>query len=138
MGPSYDAVYAIALALVGKSDIGAASMVAGLPTLSTNTQTCAYDGTFVESPCFSVTDHGRTLYDSMGALLQAKKITEIGTAGRLEWDAQGSKSSGSIEVWCIDGTNPPKPKFASSGLSYDIKTQNTSGSYTDCAPGGLP
>lgn len=138
MGPSYDAVYAIALALVGKSDIGAASMVAGLPTLAANTQTCVYDGTFVESPCFSVTDHGRTLYDSMGALLQAKKITEIGTAGRLEWDAQGSKSSGSIEVWCIDGTNPPKPKFASSGLSYDIKTQNTSGSYTDCAPGGLP
>ena len=137
MGPSYDAVYTIALALVGKSDIRASSMVTGLPNLATNTQPCGYDASGVVAPCFSITDYSRTLYNSMGALLQNKKVTEIGTFGRLEWDAQGAKSSGLIEVWCIDGTGA-KPTFASSGLTYDVKTQTTSGVYTKCPPTGQP
>lgn len=133
MGPAYDAVYTIALALVGQSDVRGPAMVGGMPALATNTSTCTYDASGVVAPCFTVSDHSRTLYNNMGTLLQKKKVTEIGTSGRLEWDAQGAKSSGVIEMWCINGTGP-KPAFASSGLTYDVKTQTPSGTYTACAP----
>lgn len=133
MGPAYDAVYTIALALVGQRDVRGSTMAGGMPSLATNTATCTYDAAGVVAPCFTVSDHSRTLYRNMGTLLQQKKVTEIGTAGRLEWDAQGAKSSGLIEMWCISGTGP-KPAFASSGLTYDVKTQTPSGTYTPCAP----
>jgi ABC-type branched-subunit amino acid transport system substrate-binding protein len=133
MGPAYDAVYTIALALVGKPDIRGPSMVTGMGGLSNNLAPCGYDASGVVSPCFTVSDHARTLYPNMGALLQHRNVTEIGTSGRLEWDAQGAKSSGVIEMWCITGTGS-KPAFASSGLTYDVKTQTPSGSYVPCAP----
>jgi ABC-type branched-subunit amino acid transport system substrate-binding protein len=134
MGPTYDAVYTIALALVGKPDTSAQSMVSGMPSLSNNTAACNSDASGVLAPCFTVSDYSRTLYNNMGLLLQNKKVTEIGTFGRLEWDAQGAKSSGLIEMWCIKNTGAT-PEFDSSGLFYDVKTQQQSGSYTPCAPG---
>ena len=133
MGPAYDAVYTIALALVGRTDVHGPSMVGGMPSLASSTAACQYDASGVIAPCFTVSDHSRTLYPNMGTLLQKKKVTEIGTSGRLEWDAQGAKSSGLIEMWCISNTGP-KPTFASSGLTYDVKSQTTAGSYTPCAP----
>jgi ABC-type branched-subunit amino acid transport system substrate-binding protein len=133
MGPAYDAVYAIALALVGESAPNGISIAANLPRLSTNTATCTYDQTGVQAPCFTVSDHSRTLYNNMGMLLQNKKVTEIGTSGRFEWDAQGAKSNGLIEIWCINATGP-KPIFASSGLLYDVKPQLPMGTYTPCGP----
>ena len=83
-----------------------------------------------------MSDHSRTLYNNMGLLLQNKKVTEIGTFGRLEWDAQGAKSSGLIEMWCIKATSGA-PEFASSGLFYDVKSQQLSGSYTQCPPAAV-
>jgi hypothetical protein len=133
MGPAYDAVYTIALALVGKQSFKGADIVAGMTRLATNTAACTYDATGVKAPCFTVSDHSRTLYSNMGMLLADEKVTEIGTFGRLEWDAQGAKSSGLIEIWCIDGTGP-KPTFASSGLTYDVKTQAAAGTFTQCGP----
>lgn len=133
MGPAYDAVYTIALALVGKPKANAASLVAGLAALSTNTQACSYDVAGIEEPCFSVTDASRTLYNNMGALLQGKKVTEIGTSGRLEWDAQGAKSSGVIEMWCISG-NDNVPRFDTAQLTYDVKAEVATGRYTQCSP----
>lgn len=133
MGPAYDAVYTIALALVGRPDVSGASIAAGMTTLSTNTQPCTYDAAGVVSPCFTVSDHTRTLYNNMGLLLQHRKVTEIGTFGRLEWDPQGAKTNGLIEMWCIRGGSP-KPTFASSGLTYDVKTQVPMGSYVPCGP----
>jgi len=134
MGPTYDAVFAVALALVGQSMVTGATIAAGLPRLATNTQTCTYDGAgFLQSPCYAVTDYSRTLYRNMTQLLDEEPVTEIGTFGRLEWDSLGAKASGIIEMWCIDysGTNPV---FASSGLTYDVKTQQTSGTYVPCPP----
>ena len=136
MGPAYDAVYTVALALVGKQSATAQSMVAGLPNLSNNPVACGYDASGVVAPCFTVSDHSRTLYNNMGLLLQNKKVTEIGTFGRLEWDAQGAKSSGLIEMWCIKATSGA-PEFASSGLFYDVKSQQLSGSYTQCPPAAV-
>jgi ABC-type branched-subunit amino acid transport system substrate-binding protein len=133
MGPAYDAVYTIALALVGKHDVRGSSIVDGMPRLSSNTAACTYDAAGIQAPCFTVSDHGRTLYTNMAALLNNMPVTEIGTFGRLEWDQQGNKTSGLIEVWCIDATGA-KPIYASSGLTYDVKTQMTSGAYTQCAP----
>jgi ABC-type branched-subunit amino acid transport system substrate-binding protein len=133
MGPAYDAVYTIALALVGQTEVRAATIAAGMTELATNTQTCSYDNSGVIAPCFTITDHARTLYNNMGQLLQHKKVTEIGTFGRLEWDTQGAKSSGVIEMWCISGGSP-KPTFTSSGLTYDIKAQVSMGTYVPCGP----
>jgi hypothetical protein len=133
MGPAYDAVYTIALSLVGKRDFKGASIIGGMPSLATNMAACTYDASGIQAPCFTVSDHGRSLYTNMAALLDGKPVTEIGTFGRLEWDRQGNKSSGLIEVWCIDATGP-KPIYASSGLTYDVKTQAMSGAYTQCAP----
>jgi hypothetical protein len=133
MGPAYDAVYTIALALVGQTEVTGATIAQGMTGLATNTQACAYDASGVISPCFTVTDHARTLYNNMGSILQHKKVTEIGTFGRLEWDSQGAKSSGLIEMWCINGGGP-KPSFASSGLTYDIKAQVPMGTYVACGP----
>jgi hypothetical protein len=133
MGPAYDAVYAVALALVGEAEVSGARISAGMPKLATNTQSCTYDASGVMSPCFTVTDHSRTLYNNMGSLLASRSVTEIGTFGRLEWDTEGAKSSGLIEMWCINNTGP-KPAFASSGLTYDVKTQTPSGTYVQCGP----
>jgi ABC-type branched-subunit amino acid transport system substrate-binding protein len=130
MGSAYDAVYTIALALVGKTNADAASLVSGMTSLSNNPEPCAYDSAGVIAPCFAVTDHSRTLYNNMGALLQNKKVTEIGTSGRLEWDSEGAKSSGVIEMWCI-GTDP-SPKFDTAQMFYDVKTQAITGTFTAC------
>lgn len=131
MGPAYDAVYTIALGLVG-SEPTAAKLVENMPRLASNNATCTYDASGVKSPCFTVSDQ-RTLYQNMGMLLDKQNVTEIGTFGRLEWDVTGAKSSGLIELWCIDSTGP-KPTFASSGQTYDVKTQTTNGVYTKCLP----
>lgn len=133
MGPAYDAVYTIALSLVGKKDIRGATVSSNLPRLATNAQACTSDASGVQAPCFTVSDHSRTLYANMSMLLADKPVTEIGTFGRLEWDPQGAKSSGLIELWCIDATGP-KPIFASSGQTYDVKTQAVAGAYTPCKP----
>lgn len=134
IGPAYDAVYTIALALVGKRGPVQGSMItAGMPGLATNTQACASDLSGFHAPCFSISEHARTLYQNMSMLLGAQKVTEIGTFGRLEWDGQGAKSSGLIELWCIDGKGT-KPAYASSGQTYDVKSQTTAGTYTQCGP----
>ena len=137
MGPAYDTVYTIALSLVGKRDVAGANIAGGMPNLATNTQNCMSDANGVKAPCFTVADHARTLYTNMSMLLDSKPVTEIGTFGRLEWDNQGAKSNGLIEVWCVDGTGP-KPIFASSGLTYDVKTQSLAGTYTPCGPCPTP
>ncbi|HEX3759934.1 MAG TPA: ABC transporter substrate-binding protein [Kofleriaceae bacterium] len=133
MGTSYDAVYTIALSLVGSSDTHGPGVATGIYHLATNTQTCAYDASGVMAPCFTLSDHARTLYNNMGMLLQNKPVTEIATFGRLEWDAQGGRPSGTVEMWCINAAGP-KPIFASAGLTYDIKTQIATGTFTPCAP----
>jgi ABC-type branched-subunit amino acid transport system substrate-binding protein len=133
IGPAYDAVYTIALSLVGKRDSVQGTMItAGMPGLASNTQACASDLSGFHAPCFSISEHSRTLYQNMSMLLGAQKVTEIGTFGRLEWDGQGAKSSGLIELWCINGG--AKPAYASSGQTYDVKSQTTAGTYTQCGP----
>ena len=131
MGPTYDAVYAIALALVGRKDTRGPSLVGGLSRLASNLQTCVYDASGPQAPCFRLSDHSTTLYRNMSYLLDSKAVTEIGTQSRLEWDPSGAKATGLVEMWCISAAGP-KPSFASAGLTYDLKSQTTQGSYTPC------
>ena len=133
MGPSYDAVYTIALALVGQRQVNGAAVVAGIPKLSTNTAACTSDAAGLVAPCFSISDHARTLTTNMTMLLNNQPVTEIGTFGRLEWDVKGNKDNGKIEVWCINGAGA-KPIFDSSGLNYDVAGQLMTGAYMQCAP----
>jgi ABC-type branched-subunit amino acid transport system substrate-binding protein len=137
MGPAYDAVYSIALSLVGKLPskqnvaVGA-TIAAGMQRLGSNPQACASDANGIVPPCYLLTDHTRTLTDSMTKLLDSKPVTEIGTFGALIWDA-GAKSSGLIELWCIDGT-AGAPVYKSASETYDLKSQTTAGTYTQCGP----
>lgn len=126
LGPTYDAVYTIALALVGKPGATSLDLIGGMPRLTANTATCQKtpDNLFFQAPCFSLTEHSSTLYTNMTMLLEESPVTEIGTSGRLEWDSAGAKASGLIEIWCITGTNPAKPGFANAGITFDVKTKS--------------
>ena len=137
MGPAYDAVYTIALALVGKlpskQDVAVGATIAsGMARLASNPTACASDANGIVSPCYLLTDHTRTLTDSMTKLFQGKPVTEVGTFGALSWDA-AAKTSGLIEMWCIDGTGS-SPAYKSANLTYDLKSQTTAGMYTQCGP----
>jgi ABC-type branched-subunit amino acid transport system substrate-binding protein len=132
MGPAYDAVYTIALSLVGREQITGTTLTSGMPRLATNGNQCQYDASGVLAPCFSLSDN-RTLYQNMGRILSDQPVAELATFGRLEGDTQGAKTNGLIEVWCINGSGP-KPVFASSGLTYDVKTQTPAGTFVQCAP----
>jgi ABC-type branched-subunit amino acid transport system substrate-binding protein len=132
MGQSYDAVFAIALALVGEPDISGSAVAQGLYRLGSLTQACTSDATGLVAPCYADSDYSRSSYGAMKALLDGTALTEVGTFARFTWDSNGAKNAGIIEMWCIDGTNPAAPIFASSGITYDVATQQGSGSYVQC------
>ncbi len=134
MAQAYDAVHAIALASAARvPGVRAPTIASRLRLLATNPAPCASDASGLLAPCFAVTDAARTLDDNLARLRAHRVVTEIGAAGRLEWDPQGAKSSGTIEMWCIASAGG-KPAFASSGLTYDIKTDTVAGAYTACSP----
>jgi ABC-type branched-subunit amino acid transport system substrate-binding protein len=132
MGQSYDAVFAIALSLVGEQTVTGATVAQGLYRLASLTQACTSDVTGILPPCYADSDYSRSLYGTMKALLDGTAITVIGTFARFTWDGNGAKNAGIIEMWCIDGTNKAMPIFASSGVTYDVATQQYSGSYLQC------
>jgi hypothetical protein len=57
----------------------------------------------------------------------------MGTFGPLAWDANGAIMGGTIEMWCI-GAPSGTPAYQTSGLFYDIATQQKTGQYTQCGP----
>jgi ABC-type branched-subunit amino acid transport system substrate-binding protein len=132
MGHSYDAVFAIALSLVGQTDITGATVAAGMHTLASLSTTCTSDVSGLVAPCYADSDYARTLYSSMGAILDGTPIQEIGTFAPFTWDDNGAKNAGIIEVWCINSNSGGNPIYFSSGLKYDVGAQTTSGSYTQC------
>jgi ABC-type branched-subunit amino acid transport system substrate-binding protein len=139
VGASYDAVYTVALAMVGQRKDGRDPKIhevdqlkAGMARLSTNTAPCTHDGILLNAPCFSITDHSRTLFQNMGMLLdKTSVVTEIGSSGRLEWEQSGARSDGVIEIWCVSGAGGT-PSFQPSGQTFDIKTRTLVGEYTQC------
>ena len=118
-GPSYDAAYAIsyALATIGTEPITGANIAKGLRKLAGGSVT--------------VDTGTRDVLSAFNTLSGGGNITGIGTTGPLEWDSKGAVMGGTIEMWCI-GKSGTTPVFQSSGLTYDIKTQQNTGSYTQC------
>jgi hypothetical protein len=65
------------------------------------------------------------------ALGSGQTINATGTYAPLAWDARGAAAGGTVEVWCI-GASGNVPYYGSSGLTFDVKTQQFAGTYTPC------
>jgi ABC-type branched-subunit amino acid transport system substrate-binding protein len=119
MGPSHDAAYAIGLALAATTDqpVSGASVAQGLRKLAGGTTKLEATGTNVLA--------------AFQKLASGQEITEVGTFGMLDWDANGAVKGGTLEMWCVGGPST-KPAYASSGLIFDVKSQQQSGAYVQC------
>lgn len=121
MGPSYDAAYSLAYALAATHDqpVSGDQIAKGLRMLSGGTTPFNVGSTQVTQ--------------AFQKLAAGEKIKAMGTFGPLEWDANGAVVGGTLEMWCIDGSSTT-PAYKTSGLTFDIRTQQASGTYTQCAP----
>jgi ABC-type branched-subunit amino acid transport system substrate-binding protein len=119
MGPSHDAAYAIGLALAATTDqpVSGASVAAGLRKLAGGTTTLEATGTNVLA--------------AFQKLAAGQQVVEVGTFGMLDWDPNGAVKGGTLEMWCVGGPQT-KPAYQSSGLIFDIKSQQQSGEYVQC------
>lgn len=121
MGPSYDAVYAIAYAIAATRDqpVSGWSIAQGLRRLTGGT--------------FEVPLQSTQVLAAFQRLVAGQAINAIGTFGPLAWNQSGAVLGGTLEVWCI-GLASGKPVYQSSGLTLDLASGKTSGSYTQCGP----
>jgi ABC-type branched-subunit amino acid transport system substrate-binding protein len=121
MGPAHDAAYAIGMALAAtrSQEVSGASVAQGLRKL-------AGGATLLEAT-------GTNILAGFQKLAAGEKITLIGTFGNLDWDPNGAVLGGTLEMWCVGGPST-KPVYGSSGLMFDVKSQNKSGAYVQCAP----
>lgn len=119
MGPSHDAAYAIGLALAATADqpVSGASVAAGLRRLAGGTTTLEARGTNVLA--------------AFQKLVAGEQVTMVGTFGMLDWDQNGAVKGGTLEMWCVGGPST-KPAYRSSGLIFDIRSQQQSGAYVQC------
>jgi branched-chain amino acid transport system substrate-binding protein len=117
--PSYDAAYAIAYATsaIGDLPVTGANIAAKLRRLAGGPTVIEVGSTKVLA--------------AFQKLAAGENIRAIGAAAPLEWDAFGAVASGTLEMWCIAG-NGGTPVFAGSGLHYDLKTKQFSGTYAPC------
>jgi hypothetical protein len=121
MGPSYDAAYSLAYALAATHDqpVSGAQIAKGLRFLAGGT-------TQYEVGSAKVTQ-------AFQKLAAGEKIKAMGTFLPLEWDSVGAVVGGTLEMWCI-GVPAGTPAYQNSGLNFDVKTQTSTGQYTQCAP----
>jgi ABC-type branched-subunit amino acid transport system substrate-binding protein len=120
MGPSYDATYAIAYALAATKDMPTSgpSIANGLRKLT--------GGPVIEI--------GTTkILAAFQKLAAGENISVLGSFGPLQWDENGAVVGGTIEIWCIGGS-VDKPVYQSSGLTFDVATQQLQGLYVQCGP----
>jgi len=119
MGPAHDAAYAIGLALAATRDepVSGASVAAGLRKLAGGST--------------KLTTLGTNLLAAFQKVNTSAGISAIGSFGVLDWDSNGAVKGGTLEMWCIGGT-PTKPVYQSSGLTFDIMSQQQTGAYTQC------
>jgi ABC-type branched-subunit amino acid transport system substrate-binding protein len=122
-GPSYDAAYAIAYAIAAIKDLPVTgkNIAMGLRRLAGG-PTTIHVGSIDLLMAFQKLG---------GAVDGGPSINALGTFGPLDWDMSGSPVSARLEMWCI-GAPGGTPAFATSGLFYDLKTSQFSGTYTQC------
>jgi branched-chain amino acid transport system substrate-binding protein len=119
MGPAHDAAYAIGLALAASSDqpVSGKSVAAGLRKL-------AGGPTVLEAT-------GTNVLAAFQKLVAGQLVSEVGTFGMLDWDVNGAVKGGTLEMWCVGGPTT-KPAYGSSGLIFDVKTKQQTGTYVQC------
>lgn len=118
-GTCYDAVYSVAYALAATKDVepSGAKIAEGLRMLS--------------GGAVSVNTGPQDLLAAFQNLASGKTINAFGTACPLDWDQNGTVKGGRVDMWCISGPNND-PRFGTSGLVFDIRTQAYSGEYVQC------
>lgn len=121
LGPSYDAVYAIAFAMAATHNqpLTGANLARALGMLS---------GGGIEIEVQST-----QALAGFQRLVAGQSINAIGTFGPLAWGATGAVMGGTLEVWCI-GVTGGKPSYQSSGLTLDLVSGRASGEYKPCPP----
>ena len=119
MGPSYDAVYAVAFGIAATNDrpISGPTIVEGFARIAGGAMEVPVGATKVLS-AFRELDSGRD-------------ISAIGTFSPLEWNEQGAVVGATLEMWCIGEANGA-PVFRGSGLTYGIREGQSYGEYTAC------
>ena len=119
MGPSYDATYAVAYALAATNaqPVSGASIAQGLRKLSGGATVLPIGPTKILA--------------AFQKLAAGESIAAVGTFGPLQWDQNGAVLGGTIQMWCI-GLSAGTPTFQSSGLTFDIATQQLLGQYVPC------
>jgi branched-chain amino acid transport system substrate-binding protein len=127
---AYDAVYALTLAYSGARQASprGEELARGLRML--------YGGanTYSLGPA--------ELTSAQQALLRGHSIRALGSLSPLRWDERGALQDGWLEVFCIAAMGG-EPRFASSGLSYDIASGQARGMIEPCpsdaiAPAAAP
>ena len=116
LGASYDATYAVALAMVAGGGTSGAEIARGLRKLGRG-QGLPLGPTNILS-AFRRFDAGES-------------IAAIGTFSQLAWDDRGAISAGRIEIWCVELVEGA-PAYTSSGLSADIPDQTLHGENRVC------
>jgi ABC-type branched-subunit amino acid transport system substrate-binding protein len=121
MGPSYDAVYAIAFAIASLrgAPVNGTTIAQGLRKLATG-------GTQVEV-------ESTMILAGFRKLTAGDPLTVVGTFAPLQWNDNGAIMGGTVELWCITETGG-KTSYDSSGLTFDLASGKTAGQYTQCAP----
>jgi ABC-type branched-subunit amino acid transport system substrate-binding protein len=119
MGPAYDATYAIAFALASSLDgsLDGSAVKAGLRKLGGGDMSIEIGATRALS--------------AFQRLAAGETIEAHGTFSALDWSMDGTTNGGTIEMWCI-GLPGGKAAYQSSGLTFDVKTQKETGTYTQC------
>jgi ABC-type branched-subunit amino acid transport system substrate-binding protein len=120
MGPSYDAVFTIAFGLAASADkpISGSSISSGIERLS---------GGRMEVPVGTT-----TTLSAFRELQDGGSLTARGTFSPLEWNSFGTLVGATLEMWCI-GRGAGKAAYQSSGLTYEIRDDQSVGVYTQCA-----
>lgn len=121
MGSSYDAAYAIGLALGATGD--------GLPTGRTVAQALQQ----LSGGQTRIQIGPTKILAAFQRLTKQDSIDATGTFAPLRWNRDGSILGGTVEAWCVGLVNAA-PVFDSSGLFYDVGTATYSGQYTMCPP----
>jgi ABC-type branched-subunit amino acid transport system substrate-binding protein len=119
MGPTYDALYSIAYAIVANNvtPVTGTSVAQGLNRL--------YYG---PSAAVGGTNAAAAIQE-----LQAKMdVTLEGTYTLMHWDNHGDLQGGTLGVMCLGSDSSGKLTFAPSGRTMDVATGIPTGTYTQC------
>ena len=117
MGQSYDAMYALALALAATTEErpSGLSIAKGLTRLGSGPNVLIGQGNV------------RTAFQQFA---MGSSITATGTFSDFTWDMNGDLAGGIVEMWCVSGGAPNF--YASSGLTMEVATLAQTGTYTAC------